>query len=721
MSLKELDLKIGYRSDKEDELIKKFYIPVLSNAILYKRAVGYFSSNVLLQLSRGISKLINNGGKIQIIASPELNQNDIEAIKKGYKLRDEILEKALLRNFKEPKDEVEEERYNYLAHLISNNQLDIKIALIDKGKTNGIYHEKIGIVEDEFNNKLAFTGSLNETQNAVKTNFESIDVYCSWKGGTDLERVQNKYENFKRLWQNKTNRLTIYNFPDAVEDKILNYKKNSIKPEEKMLELRKNNSTQISLNLKENYPKSPEWIELRDYQQKAIQSWRENNYVGLLNMATGTGKTITSLAAITKLWSDLNDKLAVIIVCPYTHLVEQWREDIIEFNMNPIIAYSSSDQRNWKKNLDKKIHRYNLDVIKHICVITTNGTYKTEKFQNLINRIHKNVVLIIDEVHNAGASGFLKVLTNNEFEYRLALSATPNRHFDEEGTSAIFDYFDKETYNFGLKKAIDNDYLTQYYYYPQIVYLTDKEYDQYIEISKKVYKNMAYTNDGNELTEVAKRLLIKRARLVAGASNKLDKLKELMKDRTNSNYNLIYCGATYVENEFSKKEMKQIEAVTRILGNELNMRVAKFTAEESMEERKKIINNFSDGETLQAIAAIKCLDEGVDIPAIENAYILASSTNPREFIQRRGRVLRKFKGKSFAYIYDFITLPRPIEEVPLLNQKLIKYDISLIKKEIKRAKEFAGLAENHYKALRKLEKIEKTYDKYSDRGGDFNG
>ena len=172
MSLKDLNLKITYRSDKKDELVEKFYIPVLSEAMVYKRAVGYFSSNVLLQLSRGISELIDNGGSIKIIASPELNQNDIEAIRTGYKLRNNVLEEALLRKFEDPKNNIEEERLNYLAHLISNNQLDIKIALVDDGKRNGIYHEKIGIVEDEFNNKIAFNGSLNETQNAVKTNFE---------------------------------------------------------------------------------------------------------------------------------------------------------------------------------------------------------------------------------------------------------------------------------------------------------------------------------------------------------------------------------------------------------------------------------------------------------------------------------------------------------------------------------------------------------------------
>ena len=245
--------------------------------------------------------------------------------------------------------------------------------------------------------------------------------------------------------------------------------------------------------------------------------------------------------------------------------------------------------------------------------------------------------------------------------------------------------------------------------------MTNNEYDEYVKISKQISKNIYNTEEGIELSQAAKMLLIKRARLVAGAENKLTKLREIMKDKIDSNYNLVYSGATYVEDETSERELRQIEAITRILGNELGMRVAKFTAEESMEERKRIINDFSDGETLQVIAAIKCLDEGVNIPAVQNAYILASSSNPREFIQRRGRILRTYANKNFAYIYDFITLPRKIEEVSMLNEEMLKYDVSLIRKEIKRAKEFANLAVNKYSALDSLEKIENEYEKYLEK------
>jgi len=713
MTLKDLNLKLSYRSENKAEMLKDFYLPVLSNAKIYKRAVGYFSSSLLLNLTNGISELIKKQGEMQIVASPKLIKEDIEAIKKGYEVRDNIVEKALMRDFKEPQKQEDLERFNYLAHLISSGLLDIKIALVDGGQISGIYHEKIGIVEDEKDNVIAFTGSLNETKGGVENNFESIDVYCSWEGGKDLKRIEGKQKAFDKLWDNKTNRLSIYTFPDAIKEKILEYKKNNIISEEEFNSYG-NGEEETSYLIKETifeekYPKLPKWLELRDYQKEAIESWRKNEFNGLFNMATGTGKTITALSATVELWNDINDKLIVLIVCPYKHLVDQWVEDINEFNMDYIKIYS--DNRNWHKNLKKKINRYNLDIIDNLCIITTNGSYKTNRFQEAIKDIDKNILFIVDEVHNAGSEGFLDKLNNN-FEFRLALSATPERNYDEEGTEAIKNYFDKEVFYFGLGEAINNGFLVNYYYYPQLIYLTNKEFNEYVKISKQISKSIINTDEGVKLTQKAKMLLINRARLVAGAENKLPKLKELMKDRTNSNYNLVYCGATYVENETSDSEIRQIEAITKILGNELDMRVAKFTAEENMKERKSIIENFSDGESLQVIAAIKCLDEGVNIPAVQNAYILASSSNPREFIQRRGRILRTHKNKNFAYIYDFITLPREIKDVSLLDEEMLKYDWSLIRKELKRAKEFAGLAVNKYSALEALENVENQYKKY---------
>jgi len=709
--LKDLNLDLSYRSDNEADMVERFYIPVLKNAVSYKRAVGFFSSTALIKVAKGISKLIENEGYMQIIASPYLSEEDIDAIKFGYELREQVVERALLKRMEEPFTDLEVNRFNYIAHLISNKQLDIKIALTCDGLASGMYHEKIGIVEDRFGDKIAFTGSLNETESGIYRNFESIDVYKSWTGDSDSKRVEHKENDFQKLWDNKTSRIVVYELPDALRQKILRYKKNTYKSEDEMVNEEKCAYTS------RNRLKYPEGFKIRDYQKQAVANWEDNDYVGIFNMATGTGKTLTALSALTALRTKINDGLLVVIVCPYTHLVEQWVPDVNEFNVEPIVAYSASKMTNWQKIMKNKLHRLNIGVIQDACILTTNDTYRTQKFQTLISEYRGNVAFVVDEVHNAGAEVFSKYL-EERFQYRLALSATPFRHFDEEGSDKLYDYFGGEVFYFGLGEAIEEGFLSSYYYYPELIFLNEREYEEYLSISKQIAPYLIKEGNKNKLNKKAEMLLLKRARLVAGAYNKLSRLKELMQTKADSYYNLIYCGATYVEDEVSETEVKQINAVTNIIGNEINMRVAKFTFEESREDRERIIRDFSQGENLQAIVAIKCLDEGVNIPAIQTAYILASTTNPREFIQRRGRVLRKHHNKRYAVIYDFITLPKDIELVPFSSEAELKYDASLIKKEISRAKEFASLAENKHTALDEIREIERIYNKAYKESGD---
>lgn len=295
-----------------------------------------------------------------------------------------------------------------------------------------------------------------------------------------------------------------------------------------------------------------------------------------------------------------------------------------------------------------------------------------------------HILLIIDEAHNAGTDTMKKCLSD-KFKYRLGLSATPRRFRDEESTNFIYNFFGGEVFSFDLKTAIEKNFLTRYYYYPHTINLNEEEQEKYNELSLKIAQNIKEENGKLIINDIAKNLLIKRARLVAGASNKLNLLRNLMQNYKDKNYILVYCGAAKTLDETEMIEERQIEKVCKILGNEFDMRIHKFTADESSEERENIIKMFSDGQTLQAIVAIKCLDEGVNIPAIQHAFIMASSTDPKEFIQRRGRVLRKYDGKKYAYIHDFITLP--------LNQYSDKIN-NLVETELKRVYEFNSLAEN---------------------------
>lgn len=328
------------------------------------------------------------------------------------------------------------------------------------------------------------------------------------------------------------------------------------------------------------------------------------------------------------------------------------------------------------------------------------------------------MLLVVDEAHNFGARSLSRFL-DDRFTYRLALSATLERHRDEEGTAALYNFFGKKCIEYSLKRAIDEGKLTPYKYHPILVHLNDEELQVYEQLSLELSKHVKKGRNGKmKLDSYGEILAIKRSRVVAAASEKLDKLREAILPYKEDHFLLVYCGATNVIKPGSdisgtdEEDIKQIEAVTSILGNELGMKVSKFTSEESISERAAIKEHFKNGDDLQAIVAIKCLDEGVNIPGIKTAFILASTTNPKEYIQRRGRVLRKSPetGKEYAEIYDFVTLPRPLDEVSGLTQEQMKRDLSLVKNEMTRVKEFGHLSMNSMVATQLLWDVCDCYD-----------
>lgn len=691
-------LKESYRTP--DHIVEDFYIPLLSRAKKYDRAVGFFSSSVLIELSKGLINLINNGGKMRLITSPKLQEQDIQAIKNGYDKR-KIIDEAIMREWKEPKNYIEEERLNFLSHIIENGYLDIKIAF---KKPVGLYHEKIGILTDEENNSVAFSGSLNESEQAISLNFESIDAFTSWN---ENSRTQTKINYFEETWSNLTESLEVIDFPLVALEKLQTYKKetynSNIDELEKNIYSSSNISTDSNLNrfctdqveTKINIPGLP-FDKLRDYQEKAILEWSKQDYRGIFDMATGTGKTYTGLGAVVNLYNYCKSDLAVIICCPFIHLVEQWVEDLTKFNIQPIIGYGSSTQKNWKIRLERAIecHNRKIENKKFFCFITTNATFSSDYVQSQILKLDNKSLIMVDEAHYFGSQYIRKILPEN-FNYRLALSATIDRHGDSEGTAFLFEYFGNKCIEYTLDMAIEAGMLTPYKYYPVLVYLTPEELDDYKILSKTIAKFMA-GGDHKHIPEAAKPYLLKRAKLIAGAENKLAALREKIKDYKNDNHILVYCGATTIDNPNSdeKDSIRQIQAVCKMLGNELNMKVAQFTSQEDMKERTNIKKMFARGDMLQVLVAIKCLDEGFNIPEIETAFILASTTNPKEYIQRRGRVLRLSEGKEYAEIYDFITLPRPVEDTHSLTVYEQQYEQGLVKREFERMKEFNRLAIN---------------------------
>lgn len=682
MSLTNVHIKNEYRS-LINNVVTDFYIPVLQESVLYQRAVGFFSSSALIAISKGVEGLIANGGKIQIIASPKLSQEDIDEISKGYEVR-KIIERALLRGVADPAFIEESERLSYIASLIAKGVLDIKIAFLSSKNEIAMYHEKMGIMSDREGNTVAFSGSMNESENAFSANYESFDVFCSWTN--DRERVFQKQMAFQAIWDDYEPGIETIAFPEAVKERIYSFNSSL------------STHTSVSDPVQNEQPSDamflPSDFQIRPYQETAIQKWKANGYRGIYDMATGTGKTLTALASIEQLFRGNRKRLGIIIVCPYQHLVEQWVEDIVRFGIKPIIGYSSSAQKNWKKNFEQAVRSFNLNVSNFFCFITTNASFVTKSVQDQVALLSDDVVYVVDEAHNMGAENYRKCLPEN-IGYRLGLSATIDRHNDEVGTAALSDYFGEKCITYSLKDAIDSQMLTRYYYYPVLTYLDQDELSEYLTITGQLAKAIRKKNGKIVLTEHAKQLLIKRSRIIAGSKGKLPELEKQISPYVDDKHILVYCGATTVRDEddgdFGRR---QIDLVTELLGNTLGMRVGRFTSQESAQEREQIRSAFAGGETLQALVAIKCLDEGVNIPSIKTAFILASSTNPKEYIQRRGRVLRKFPGKEYAVIYDFITLPFPFETLGYQNKAIIESTKGLIKRELIRMMDFADIAEN---------------------------
>lgn len=719
MSFRDLIIKDEYRSNYYD-ISKDFYIPILEEAIIYKRAVGYFSSSALAQISKGISGLAKNQGKIQLVASPHLSPEDVEAIKQGYENRNEIIKESLLKELRDPENTYEKNQLDLLAKLIAGEILEIKIAFLEENNSIGLFHEKMGIIEDSEGNKIAFSGSMNETKNALKINYEAIDVFCSWQTEFEKKKVIDKENRFNQIWDNEEKGIKIIEFPEISEEILKRYenKMTSLEDyiEEDELYGIKESYKEYVVEEKRGIPKIPAGFKFHDYQKEAIEEWERQDYKGIFDMATGTGKTYTGLGALVRLSEKLDHNLGVIIVCPYQHLVEQWVEDIEKFNINPIIGYSSSSQKEWKDILKNAIRLKNLGVkdSDFFCFICTNATFASDYVQSLIDLSKNEILIIVDEAHNFGSMKLIKLL-DNRFYYRLALSATMDRHNDIQGTLSLMSFFGNKCISYDLSRAIDEKKLTKYKYYPILVSLNETELEKYISLTNEISRCISKNKNGKiKLSERGKRLAIERSRVVAGAEEKLFKLRENIKGYLKSNHILIYCGATNVLDEnqnikIDEDEIRQIDAVTNILGNELNMKVAQFTSKENIKTRKIITEEFKKGFNLQALVAIKCLDEGVNIPSIKTAFILASTTNPKEYIQRRGRVLRISENKEYAEIFDFITLTRNLKDLNSLTEYQIRKEQGLIKNELKRGHEFARLSINSIEAESILLKIKDSY------------
>jgi superfamily II DNA or RNA helicase len=668
MNYKKLELKVKYRSGR-DNLLNDFYKPVLGLTKNYSRAVGYFSSEILKEYIKSIEKLVKKGGKIKLLISPFITQSDYNQINSN---EDYLPETRKLMDSMFQKYVNNEEYYTsakLLLLLIRMEVLEINVA-VPKNDL-GIFHEKMGIFEDFEGNIITILGSNNETKNAISNNHESFHVFKNWIEGQKQYCYENSLD-FKEYWSKENQNLKIYSLQESISNDVLIKFSTNETVDDLYQKLSINDGSTSRYNTLNFEP--------YDYQKNAVEKWLEVKR-GIFKFATGSGKTKTAIYLMHRLES-LNTKNFNIIIVPDKTLVYQWSEELNDLNYNVLQCFS--DNYSWYRNLYDTIECYTFSNTSNEFVVVTIDTFFTDRFQLMLKKLNNEMLLVYDECHTLGTVNKLKKLPKSSM--KLGLSATPEIFYSEEKTDLLFEYLGGIISEYSLKNAIKDNKLVGYNYYPIIVGLSPDEKEEYNKLTRKIVKILGVDDEKRiiEKDNRAEMLLFKRARIIYGAIEKITKLREVINQINKVEHLLIYCGATTYNEDFKEHIYKdsntQLEKVNELL-LEMGIINVKYTQSESSNERKRAISLFKKG-TVDTLIAIKCLDEGVNIPEIQQAIILSSSTNPREFVQRRGRLLRKFGNKKQADIYDMV----------VINEEH-GYD-SLNRKELQRVKEFSSIALN---------------------------
>ncbi|WP_113923494.1 DEAD/DEAH box helicase family protein [Cognataquiflexum aquatile] len=716
----------SYRTNSESEPIQ-FYLDGLSNSNRLDLLLGYFSSAAINVLALGFATFLHRGGTLRMVINNFLSENDKNAV---LTANDDSApyNKLDLSNIKDIKDGLSEYNKHFfecLAWLISKKRIQLVIIKPKIGK--GISHFKSGAFYDK-DDAVGFKASCNFTAFGLLENLEELDAYLSWENSRSSKMISRQgkvFENFFNQIDDSVNYLDAKGIETAIHDEFGGRTEQELLIKEKELLSKKerlNDNKQVKRTLEKlieqiyrisreprfPYPSGP-----REYQIEAYNNWVKNDYQGIFAMATGTGKTITSLNCL--LEESKGKNYNAIILVPTITLVNQWEEEAKSFNFQEIIKVSSKE--NWEGRLATTLSTAKR-IPKSFIVITTYASFVKDKFFKNLANFSNDTILIADEAHNIGSKSILARLSQIPFNKRIGLSATPKRIYDLEGSMSMERFFnDSEpyTYTFGMERAINEGILCKYYYHPHIVELTSEELFEYIEISKKLAKFFNKGSDSLEKNDIVEKLLLKRKRIIHKAENKLFKTISILKGRFekegNLNYTFIYVPEGYTQEELEEEELedesiKIINQYTREIGKiDKSIFVNQFTS--GMPDRDSILGQFKEGK-IQVIASMKCLDEGVDIPRAEHAIFCSSTGNPRQFIQRRGRILRRHPDKTVATIHDLVVIP-PIESFNK-SSETFNLEKSLVAKELERVMYFASLSINPHETEAVFEEICENYD-----------
>jgi len=650
------------------DFIQDFYNPILSESVEYKRGAGYFTTNWLQSAARGITELAENGGTAKWITSPILDERDWEAIKTGDEAkRNRVLRASLSDTVDELETALDDDTRNAIAWMIADGLLELKIA-VPEPSLGGDFHDKFGVFIDKNGNRIGFQSSQNDSKHAM-SNYEGYRVDCDWISHRESTAVDRHEGRFDSLWNDENEHVRTYSIPESIEEEIADTRDYGARPYEEP----------------DPVSSGPEGFTLRDYQKEAVEAWFSNDCHGLFQMATGTGKTFTALAALEQYTKSIEEPLLTVIAVPVTHLASQWKEEMDIFDLpEPHLLFGSAS-KNWKQKLSRVTTNIELGTQDHEIVITTHQSLYTEDFREKVERLQGPVAFIGDEVHGLGSdeqqAGLIEA-----YDARMGLSATPERYYDEAGSRYLVDYFDGIVFEYPLADAIP-EYLTPYEYHPIIVEMTQEEVEEYKKQTRKVAAAAA-SDDIDE--ETLGQIASQRADIVKSAERKYNALRKQLKQIDEPHHLLVYT------NDDQISEVQSILSENGIIQH-------KFTNEEDEEERDRLLNGFERGEW-DALVAMKCLDEGVDVPATKRAILMSNSGNPKQFIQRRGRVLRKAEGKEKSIIYDMFVVPtmNPGDDIPAAEK-------TILERELDRFEEFAENAMNKHSAWNIVDRVRRVY------------
>lgn len=654
MNFKQLPIKKSYINQGTDNLVDGLLNPGLKLSVKYRRSVGFFSSSVFRLLLNSLPSFIQNRGVIQLIVSPSLSQDDINAIQLGYEKKSDLVSRRFLEDFNSEIRCFDDTSLNVLSELVARGILDIKVASVKNDI--GIYHDKLGILTDKDGNHIVFYGSANSSVNAYQNNYEKVRVVRSWVAG-EGDSVEDEILEFDRLWNDQNEFLDTYDFMESVKKSIL-----------VVIEERKQAKSQA------------EPITLYDYQNDAIQAWVNNGYKGFYVMATGTGKTWTAIYSAKKLLEE--HKSLIVIAAPYKHLVKQWAEDINKVFKDATVVLISSENPQWYTISKQIVIAQKYSPEKQIILITTIKSFYSDKFHSVISMSAEDKLLIVDEAHRFTQR---PEELHKTYKYMLGLSATPLNGKNNEAGTELVNFFGGQVFSLPIEIALEKKFLVPYNYYPIFVPATDEEEGKFNQLTASMaacFRNGVLIDPERFAKYVRARL-----RVISMAEEKIERIDELLGEVKDTDHFVVYCGDGRLFDK-GNDEVRHIQFVKQHL-DKRGIKTSQFTASEDMERRMELVDMFNNNE-IASLVAIRCLDEGINIPSIKSALILSSNDDYREFVQRRGRILRKYQGKQLANIYDVVVLP---------SDTMAKMAII----ELRRYYEYAKLAINKDDCMKELE------------------